>query len=207
MGKRVSFASAAAVAVVTLVVAGCTTTTVPPRPAGTQYVSVSTVIAGRPDVPTMYDLESSAQQLMSRMRSSPRFVENYNVAKNAKGRIPLVVIGNIENKTKERVQGRLDSVCDTLRASLYDTGLFEVKDDEAGEAILSRITRGADGGLETSSLVQFVGTQDSPDYILLGDFRHFEDVGGYHTYRLRLAIHDIATGKVVWEGVQTQVKL
>ena len=172
-----------------------------------QYVEPTEIISGTPEQPTMYDLESSAQQLMDKMLASPQFSANYNAAKASKGRLPIAVIGNIENKTTERIQGRLDAVGDTIRTALFSSGLFEVKDDAAADAIKSRIIRGADGGLENGTLVQTMGTQDSPDFIVLGDLRHFTDVGGYHTYRLRLAIHNLSTGKVVWEGIQTKVKL
>ena len=173
----------------------------------TQYVDPNTVIPGAAAQPTMYDLESSAQRLMERMLAHPQFIANYNVAKATKGGLPIVVIGNIENKTTERVQGRLDAVGETVRATLFNSALFEVKDDEAADAIKSRIIRGADGGLETGSLVQAMGTHDMPDFIVLGDLRHFSDVGGYHTYRLRLALYDLKTGKIIWEGIQTSVKL
>ena len=32
-------------------------------------------------------------------------------------------------------------------------------------------------------------------------------VGGYHTYSLRIAMHNLRTGKIVWKGIQTKVKL
>lgn len=190
---------------VVLMACGCET--VPPQQTGTRYVDSSEVIAGEPTSATMYDLETAVQNLMSKMRASPRFSENYAAAKKTKGTLPIVVLGNIENKTADRIQGRLDAMRDTIRTSLYDTGLVEVKDDEASEAIRARIIRGADGGLESGALVQNLGKQDAPDFIVLGDMRHFTDVGGYHTYRLRLAIHSLTTGKVVWEGIQTMVKL
>ena len=174
----------------------------------TQYIEPTEIISGAPDQPTMYDLESSAQILMERMLAHPQFSANYKAAKAAKGgRLPIAVIGNIANKTTERIQGRLDAVGDTIRSALYASELFEVKDDEAGGAISSRILRGADGGLEDGALVQSMGTHESPDFIVLGDIRHFTDVGGYHIYRFRLAIHNLKTGKVVWEGIQTKVKL
>ena len=189
----------AAVAVCGLV-CGC----VEPR---VRYADPGEIVAGAPEAPTMYDPETSVQTLMQKMLASPQFSKNYNAAKAAKGgQLPIVVIGNIANKTTERIQGRLDAVGETLRAALFKSSLFEVKDDEAGDAIASRIQRGADNGLEDGALVQSMGTQESLDFIVLGDLRHFADIGGYHTYRLRLAIHNLCTGKVVWEGVQTSVK-
>lgn len=178
------------------------------EPRRARYGDPDEIVAGVPDSPTMYDLGSSADSLIEKMLGSSQFSKNYNAAKDAKGgALPIVVIGNIANRTTERIQGRLDAVGDSVRSALFETGLFEVKDDEAGRDIAARIMRGADDGLEDGILVQSMGTHESPDFIVLGDFRHFTDVGGYHTYRLRLALHNLKTGKVVWEGIQTKVKL
>ena len=183
---------------------GCATQ----QPKATQYVEPTEIVSGAPEQATMYDLESSAQQLIERMLSHPQFSDNYNAAKAEKGgKRPIVVIGNIVNKTTERIQGRLDAVGDTVRSALFSSSLFEVKDDKAIGAIIERITSGVDIGVEDGALVKTLGTHESPDFLVLGDFRHFADVGGSHTYRLRLAIHSLKTGKIVWEGVQTKVKL
>lgn len=177
-------------------------------PQGTRYVEPGEIISGRADKATMYDLESSAQELMEKMLTHPQFAKNYDATKVAKGgQQPVVVIGNIDNRTETRIQRRLDAIGKTIRVALFDSTLFEVKDDEAADAIKSRIIRGADGGLETGELVQQMGTHDMPDFIVLGDFEDFEDVGGYHTYRLRIALHSLRTGKIIWEGIQTKIKL
>ena len=55
--------------------------------------------------------------------------------------------------------------------------------------------------------VNALGTHDSPDFMLIGDLSSFKDYGGYHTYKLHIAIHDLSTGKVVWQGIQTKIKL
>ena len=172
-----------------------------------RYVDPGEIVAVVPEQATMYDLESSVQSLMQKMLASPQFSKNYGAVKTAKGgNLPIVVIGNIENKTYEHIKSRLDAVGETLRASLSESLLFDVKDDDASVAIAYRILHGADGGLEDGALVQSMDTQESPDFIVLGDLRHFADVGGYHTYRLRIAFHNLRTGKVVWEGIQTKVK-
>lgn len=41
----------------------------------------------------------------------------------------------------------------------------------------------------------------------IGCISQKSDDGGYHSYKRRLAIHDLATSKIVWEGVQTKVML
>ena len=191
---------------------GCET----PQPSGTRYGAPGDVVAGAPGQATMYDLESSAQALVLEMLANKAFLRNYEEAKAAKasgangktdGALPLVVIGNIANKTDERIQNRLDAIGETIRASLLSSGLFELKDDEANGALASRILRGPDGGLEGGALLQAMGKHECPNFIVLGDFRHFEDIGGYHTYRLRIAVHNLWTGKIVWEGIQSMVKL
>lgn len=150
------------------------------------------------------DIETAAQNLMLQMHASPRFLEKCEAVKQAKGCLPIVVLGKIENKTTNRMQGRLDAMRDTIRKSLYDAGLVDIKDDET----VSRPSFVARTDEEkTAALVQSHDKQDAPDFIVLGDIRQFTDVGGYHTYRLRLAIHSLTTGVVIWEGIQTMVKL
>ena len=193
---------------VAVVVIGCLIGCASQKTNRAQPAEPTEIVAGVPERVTMYDLESEAQQLIERMLAHPQFSENYNAAKRAKGgKLPVVVIGNIANKTTERVQGRLDAVGDTIRTLLFSSGLFEVKDDAATGAIIARISDNIDIGLEDGSLAKVFGKHASPDFIVLGDFRHFADIGGVHTYRLRISIHNILTGKIVWEGIQTRVKL
>ena len=177
------------------------------------YADPDSIVAGAPGAATMYDLESSAAELMEKMRLSRRFSEEYAAVTNAlqrdapPRRRPIIVVAFLENRTTQRIQGRLDAVRDTVATSLFDSGLFDVKDDEATAKILSRIVRGVDGGMEKGTLLQTVGERDAPDFMLTGELRHFEDFGGVHTYRLALAIHSLKTGRTIWQGVQTRVKL
>ena len=183
----------------------------PPRKA--VYADPNGIVAGRAGEATMYDLESAAVELMEQMRSSPRFSEEYSAVTNAlqhaspRKRRPMIVVAFLENRTTQRVQGRLDAVRDTIAASLFNSGIFDVKDDEATAKILGRIVRGVDGGMEKGTLLQTIGERDAPDFMLTGELRHFEDFGGIHTYRLSLAIHSLKTGRTIWQGIQTKVKL
>lgn len=186
-------------AIVLSVCAGCRTV---------YYVPEDTPIAGRPQSPTVYDLDKSAAQLACKIFSSALFMRNYETAKTRKnGALPVIVCGNIANMTTQRIQRRLDTARDRIRIALLESALVEAKDDEASGAIASRILSGANGGMENGALVQSLGAHDSPDFLLLGDFRHFEDVGGYNTFKLHLTIHDLSTGKIAWEGIQTMIKL
>ena len=186
-------------------VIGCVTQ----PPGGATYIHPGTVISGNPDKVTMYDLESAVQRLIHKMLAHPQFAQNYNAMKGQKGgKLPIVCQGLLENLTKDPgARSRLRAADDTIRAMLFDSALFEVKNDEAAEAIKARIIRGADGGIENAGeLMKTLGEQEVPDFIVLGDLRHIPDARGYHTYRLHLSIHNLRTGKVVWEGIETRIK-
>ena len=198
-----------------LLVALCGCVAPPPSepPQRAVYADPNGIVAGTAGKATMYDLESAAVELMEQMRSNSRFSEEYSAATNAlqhaspPKRRPMIVVAFLENRTTQRVQGRLDAVRDTIASSLFNSGLFDVKDDEATAKILGRIVRGVDGGMEKGTLLQTIGERDAPDFMLTGEFRHFEDFGGVHTYRLALAIHSLKTGQTIWQGIQTKVKL
>ena len=181
---------------------GCMSERIPPSISGTRYADRSAIVAGSKYVPTMHDLETSARSLMARMRASSTFAEKCKKVELKRTRHPLVVIGGLTNLTSLRIQDRLDALVTTIRSELYETSFIEVKDDEAAERIKRRIVLNADGGLETGDLVQTLGEHDSPDFIVIGDMRRFEDAG-IISHRLHLAVHSLATGKIAWEGVQT----
>ena len=186
--------------------AGC----VVQKPEGTIYVDPGKSILGAPGQVTMYDLESSVQRLIQKMLAHPQFARNYDAVKAARGgKLPIVCLGLLENNTgSTEARSRLRAANDTIRAMLFDSARFEVKDDEAADALKARIIRGADGGIENvDQLMKSLGEQEAPDFFVLGDLRHIPDPGGYHTYRLRIAIHSLRTGKLVWEGIESRVKL
>ncbi|MDO5319586.1 MAG: hypothetical protein Q4G65_13230 [bacterium] len=181
---------------------GCTSERIPPPVSGTRYADRSAIVAGSKYVPTIHDLETVARSLMARMRASSTFAAKCKTVELKRARHPLIVIGGLNNFTTLRIQDRLDALVTTIRSELYETSFIEVKDDEAAERIKRRIVLNADGGLETGDLVQTLGEHDSPDFIVIGDLRRFED-DGIVSHRLHLAVHSLATGKIAWEGVQT----
>ena len=123
--------------------------------------------------PETWDIETSVQILMENMRRHSQFTKNYNAVKMAKGAMPIVCQSPIANKTpRAEVRSIGRAVDDLVRVALFDTGIFEVKDDNAVDMILSRIVWGADGGIENvSALMNAVGEHDAPDFIVSGDIR------------------------------------
>ena len=160
------------------------------------------------DAPDLHDLETATQMLVDRMSHHPQFVKNYGAVKAVKGREPVVCISPIKNNTslpEGRAWGR--TADELVRVALFDTGLFEVKDDDSADALQSRIIWGVDGGIENmADVVKTLGAHDAPDFMVAGDIKSSKPVDGYPTYRLRLVVHSLKTGKVVWEGIQSKVK-
>lgn len=206
--NKIAFVTSALAAAL---VCGCAVNPPPPKPlpnGPAQYVPEGEVINGKASEMTMYDLETATQELLAKMRKSNLFTQNYTSVKTANaGKLPVIVVGNIENRTSDRIQGRLDTVREIVNTSLFEMDLFEVKDDTAASQIAARMLQSQTGGLEDGTLVSSLGTHDSPDFMLIGDFSAFKDFGGYHTYKLHLAVHNLKTGKVVWQGIQTKIKL
>ena len=195
-------------AVAVAVLAGCQTQ--PPPNHKPQYIPQGTVIPGRAHNATMYDLESAANELLMKMRTSKVFERNYNNVKLREGGKPIIDFGNIANMTTSRIQDRLDSLRDTLRVSLMEMDLFVSKDIQSFDKMKGRIIDTETNGLEDGSLVEGLGTHKSPSLMFWGDLHQFKDEGDdgtVHTYKLHLQLDDLRTGAVVWEGIETKIKL
>ena len=161
---------------------GCETVTVPPSPTGTQVVDSGEVILGGAEDVTMYDLESAARQLMSKMLANAGFKRNYSAKKKAKGSLPVVIVGDIENRMPPgvRCKSRLEIVRDGIvRTALFDSGLF---------------------------VVVSAAAESPADYKVVGDFRQELDAGGFYSYYLRLAVLDMENDVRVWESTQKATK-
>lgn len=178
--KAKSFAMLCTAAVV-CALCGCETITVPPETSGTTYVEPGEPVLGKPDDITMYDLESAARQLMSKMLANDEFRRKYGATRKKKGIRPVVIVGGIRNLLDGvRIKERLDMIRDSvIRSSLTDSGLFTVKKTSA---------------------------EKSPDYMVTGDFRGEADTGGFYSQYLRLEIQDVENDEIIWEGTQKVVK-
>ena len=167
-----------------------------------------TACAPRNDLPSMSELDATVEELLARMQQDDLFIKNYSVAKAAANRQPVVVLGGLEDKTAidgDSIKVRLDATLATLRVALFNSRLFEIKDDEASVALAKRIVVGGDSPLENGESMALLKTHDSPDFYVLGDLRRFVD-NGESSYRMRLAVHSLASGKIVWEGIQQLAK-
>lgn len=150
---------------------------------------------------TVSDLDNTVQKLMSRMREDENYRQNYEKATKKMNRVPIVVVGIIKDETggadgHPGITNLLAAVRVGIRVSLFKSGLFEVKDDDAGVSLANRIIENGKSPLEDKELMSALEGHGSPDFYFLGDLRYF---GEEKKYRLRLALHSLMTGKIIWE--------
>jgi len=83
-----------------------------------------------------------------------------------------------------------------IRVMLFKSALFDVKEDEERVALAKRIIDSGNSPLEDKELMAALKRHGSPDFYCVGDLRYFK---GSKVYRLRIAMHSLWTGKIVWE--------
>ena len=147
--------------------------------------------------PTMPDIVACVQTLIKNMETHLKI--NYNAAKAArKDKLPIVCLLTISNDTSSEALKHLCRPIDNvLISAIFDTGAFELVDDEASEIIKSRIIFSADGGIENANeLMAGLGEHIAPDYIVTGVYF------GDDRFYLRLTVHDLHTSRLVWTGFE-----
>lgn len=156
---------------------------------------------------TPSDLEEAVKVLLSAMCKDVIFIDAHNAAKASSGKIPVAVNGGIVNMTGDNGYDGLVGAADaTLRVLMRDTSLFDVKDDAVAAAMAKRIITSGNSPLENGEPMAWLKQHGSPDFYVVGDLRKFVDFEKRTTYRVHLAIHSLASGKVAWEGLLTVVK-
>ena len=159
---------------------------------------------------TMSDFDAVFESLVKSMLGNPRFKENYEAAQTEKGGLPIVIVGSVTNKSdgaaSQAYGDLLRAIPDTLRIELFNSNLFDVKNDELSVTFAQRILASDKSPIEDGELMSALKQHGSPDFVIIGDIRLFVDHGKRKTCRVHLALHSLKTGKVVWEGKKTAVK-
>ena len=156
---------------------------------------------------TPSDLEEAVKTLLSAMCKDVIFIDAHNIVKASSGKAPIAVNGGIVNMTGDNGYDGLVGAADaTVRILLRDTSLFDVKDDALAAAMAKRIVASGNSPLEDGEPMAWLKQHGSPDYYVVGDLRKFVDFEKRNTYRVHLAVHSLANGKVAWEGLLTVVK-
>lgn len=159
---------------------------------------------------TMSDFDVMFESLVESMLGNPRFKENYEAAQTEKGGLPIVIVGSVTNKSdgeaSQAYDDLLKAIPDTLRIELFNSNLFDVKNDELSVTFAQRILASDKSPVEDGELMSALKQHGSPDFVIIGDIRLFVDHGKRKTCRVHLALHSLKTGKVVWEGKKTAIK-
>lgn len=159
---------------------------------------------------TISDIDSAVQKLIVKMRMAPVFRINYDKAQKAVDRVPLVIVGGIVDMTggktvTDDMRNLLAAASQGVRMTLMNSGLFEAKDDALVTTITDRIIKNGNSPLEDGELMSALKQHGSPDFFVVGDMMYFADKG-IGKYRLRLAMHNLHTGKIVFEDTYTILK-
>ena len=155
--------------------------------------------------PPATSLDRKVDSLVGEMLLNPQFVKNYGESKARQDeRLPIVVLGGIENKSgNAELKDLIESAGERFRVKLFNSKLFEVKDDGVLVTLAKRIVTSGNSPLEDGELMSALKQHGSPDFFVTGDLKRLTDLDGVGYYKLRLAIHSLTTGKIVWEGIET----
>lgn len=150
-------------------------------------------------------LDHKIDALVHKMLSNPQFIRNYEESKARQNmRLPIVVLGGIENKTGNPLFNvHLEAASERFRVRLFNTKLFEPKDDSILVALAKRITNSGNSPLENGEIMSALKQHGSPDFFVAGDLKLLTDLDGISYFKLRLAIHSLLTGKIIWEEIET----
>ena len=153
------------------------------------------------------DVDAAVQKLVATMRTNPIFRANYDKAQKEIDRAPLVIVGGLVDLTGGKsptadLDNLLGAASQNLRMTLVNSALFDAKDDTLVTTITKRILTSGNSPLEDGELMSALKQHGSPDFYMVGDLRYFDEPR-VRIYRFRLALHNLHTGKIVWEGTET----
>lgn len=165
----------------------------PPPPADPQLI--------------LSEVDGAVQKLVAAMRINPIFRSNYDKAQREVDRVPLVIVGGLVDLTDGKsptadLANLLGAASQNLRMTLVNSALFDAKDDALVTTITKRIIANGNSPLEDGELMAALKQHGSPDFYMVGDLRYFDEPR-VRIYRFRLALHNLHTGKIVWEGTET----
>lgn len=157
-----------------------------------------------PPSPRRPIFDKIVDKLVVEMLSSPQFVKNYEEQKEKGERTPIAVIGGMENESgRAELDAGLTAAGERFRKKLFDSKLFDVKDDAILVGLAKRIVASANSATENGDLMEELKQHGSPDFFVIGNLVHFADLDGTGYYKFRITMHSLRTGKIVWEGIET----
>lgn len=143
-------------------------------------------------------------KLSVEMMANGQFIKKYEEQKENAGRIPIAIIGAMENESgRPEFDAGLKAAGERFRKKLFDSKLFDVKDDAILVSLARRIVASGNSATENGDLMEELKQHGSPDFFVVGNLTHFADLDGTGYYKFRVSMHSLRTGKIAWEGIET----
>lgn len=148
-------------------------------------------------------LEDLIDKMTKEMMLNSTFSENYRELEKVGGRRPIVVFGNLSNASnRAKYDAGLRVASMTFLKKLYDSKMFDIKDDSVLIDLAKRITR--ESIVEDGSLANEWKKHNSPDLFVEGEFIFRNELDDTEYYDLILRMHRLRhPGGVVWLGIST----
>lgn len=176
------------------VLCGCETVTVPPTSAGTEYLPPDTIVPGQPGDATIYDLKRLVKEILDEIKADNDFMGALTAMESEKGRVPDLVVANIENKSSDV---EIRSMCRPMRSYIIEglKNLVSLRIDDNSIVLAPRILSDITGGDKDANKRI---TPDSLDLYLCiiveKDPRSPSD--GVHWYAINATMYDLHTGRM-----------
>ena len=192
--KTIKFSWHCSAAIALGVLCGCETVTVPPTSVGTEYLPPDTIVTGQPGDATVYDLKRLVKEILDEIKADNDFVVALSAMKSEKGRMPDLVVANIENKSSDV---EIRSMCRPMRSYIIEglKNLVSLRIDDNSIVLAPRILSDITGGDKDANKRI---TPDSLDLYLCiiveKDPRSPSD--GVHWYAINATMYDLHTGRM-----------
>lgn len=141
------------------------------------------------------DARKTAETMISGMISKPWL----KAFKEANGKRPLVIVGDVKNRTDEHIDTQ--ALVDFITDELINSGRVRFVDAANRERILKEIEYQNDSGMVSGSTAKKRGRQKGADFLLFGTLSsnvHTREGLKRVTYQTNLRLTDLESAEIVW---------
>ncbi|MCK9431814.1 MAG: penicillin-binding protein activator LpoB [Candidatus Omnitrophica bacterium] len=141
------------------------------------------------------DLQQIASSMVDSLLVFPPIVEATSQ------RRPVITVDSIKNKTMQHID--TESITDSIRARLIQSGKFRFIDRTTDEAALEEIRTQQEGGMTDQATAVKSGKQIGAEYMLIGNISEIEQRNARLKdvyYKFTLNLKNLSTGILEWSS-------